>query len=184
MESRAIAVSETVTLPAQPTTGNLTFVPLGGDGYTSPRAAYALVNHKVVGDAGGGAATLEVVLDDRFTSLVSFVSVESQQVSSADVGLRIEISSIAGGRQIPQMRHQEVATAISATIAASTISRTWNPPAQLLPGAGEVGRVQFKMINTLNDDYFLSMLVYLFDIRARELTPLAPLLWARGAGAT
>ncbi len=49
-----MAVSTTFTPPAQPTAGNLTYVPLGGDGFSAPLAAYAVQDFQDIGDATGG----------------------------------------------------------------------------------------------------------------------------------
>jgi hypothetical protein len=53
-----------------------------------------------------------------------------------------------------------------------------------MPGGPSDPNVRFEMVNVLADVYSMHLLVYLFNIRVRELTPMGPLLWARGSGGT
>jgi len=184
LEGCATAVSASFTIPAQPTTGNLTYVPLGGDGYSAPFAAWSVVNHTATGDATGGAIVCEVILDNRFVSLVSFVTVDNTQATPANADLRISVDSVTGARQIPQMRFQNLVVATSATLSTNTIGRTWNPPPQLLPGGSQSGRIRGEMVNVDTDVMRLGCFIYEFRIDVREKTPMGPLLWARGSGAT
>lgn len=177
MEGGPIAVSSAVTLPAQPTTGTVSWIPLGGDGYVSPMAAYAVVGHSVTGAVGGGSATLQVVMDSRFTSLVSWVTWANTQVASADADFRVTI----GGPGVPTQAESGLITAIAADVSTATISRTWNPNPSILPGGANPASIQMSMLNVDADVYSLSCLIYLFNIRAREITPMGPLLFARGA---
>lgn len=176
-----MAVSETLALPNQPATGAMTFVPLGGDGFTAPAAAYAVTDMELAGDASGGAMSIFVTMDDRFCSLVSFVTVNIAQASSADADLRIAVASGSGTSQIPLAIHQNLQTATALVVNTKNVGFTWNPPPVMLPGAGQAGRIIFQAKNVDANDFFLSSLIYLFDIRVRELTPMGPLLWARGA---
>lgn len=176
-----MAVASSVTLPSQPTLGSLTYVPLGGDGFSAPHSAYALQNHAVDGAAGGGANALTVKMDPRFCALVSFVTVQIEQTSSADADVRIVVTSQTGGVQIPQLTFSDQVTAISKTVNQASIGVTWNPPALILPGAGQAGQIVVQTLNVDDDLAKLSCLIYNFDIRVRELTAMGPLLWARGS---
>lgn len=178
MEGRPVAVSSTVTLPAQPTAGNVRYIPLGGDGYTSPFAAYNLVGHAVTGAAGGGAAVLTCIMDDRFVSLISYISVADVQAVSADADVSIVLTAAEVG--MPTQALSEAVTAISAVVNVGTIRRTWTPPPVLLAGGSKRGQITFSMVNVDTDVYSMSALIYLFNIRVRETTPMGPLLWARG----
>ncbi len=174
-----MSVSESVTLPAQPTTGSVSRVPLGGDGYTAPSAAYAIRGHAVTGDAGGGTATLTINCDDRFCSLVAWVSAGVNQGTSADAEFRRIITS-AQGLGIPQLAENGLATAVVAAFGVE-VQSLWNPPPVILPGGPDVGRLSYAFTNVLNDVYTLQAYIYLFNIRVRETTPMGPLLWARGS---
>lgn len=176
-----MAVSEDFTLPAQPTSGSVVFVPLGGDGFTAPRFAYMLNKVALTGDVSGGAATITARMDLRFVSLVSYVTGQIQQGTSADAEHRFTLSSDFVAEQVSQGD----ITAISSTIAAFEIAKTWFPAPVLLPGgnlsASERSRIIMKFLNVDDDVYEMAALIYCFDIRVREETPMGPLLWARGA---
>ncbi len=176
-----MSVTSTVTLPAQPTDGTVDYVPLGGNGFNAPLAAYSVVSHAVTGDAGGGFAQLEVVMDDRFTSLIAYATLQNAQVASADADMRMVIAGSTGQNNVPLQVLTQPVVAISATVNANTLGLTWNPTPIVMPGGQRVGRLLAQMLNVLSDVYRLSMLVYIFDIRVRELTPMGPLLWSRGA---
>lgn len=177
MEGRLISVASVVTLPAQPTVGTVRYIPLGGDGFSAPIAAYAIAGHAVTGDAGGGNASMRIIMDNRYTSLVSWCTMANIQVASADADFRI----ILFGPGVPTQVDAGVITAISATVQPTTISRQWNPTPTILAGGDAVASISFIMLNVNLDVLDLSALIYLFDLRARELTPMGPLLWARGS---
>ncbi len=177
MEGRAVAVTETVVLPAQPAAGTVEFVPLGGDGLSAPRAAYAVKGFLLTGDVSGGQIQTQVTMDDRYTSIVSYVSFNMSQATSADVDFNIAIS----GARTPQMTDSGVAVAISSTIDAVEVRHTWLPPPQLLPGGTEIAFVRTKVLNVDSDVLRSEMWIYLFNIDVRQKTPMGPLLWARGS---
>lgn len=178
LEGRAIAVSETVTLPAQPTTGVVDRIPLGGDGYSAPMAAYAVVQHQVTGAVGGGSASLQVNMDPRFCSLISYITMANEQVSAADADVRLVIFGTQG--RIPVLT--ETGEIASVGFGSTSLERTWNPTPVILPGGTAPGAALIgQMLNVDADVYKLSALIYLFKIDVRERTPMGPLLWARGA---
>lgn len=168
-------------MPGQPTTGDLQYIPLGGDGFTAPIAAYNIVGFSVTGAVGGGSMTLTATMDDRFVSLISYVSIGDAQVSSADADVSIFLS--AGNLGMPPQALAENVTAIAADASqgGGTIRRTWSPQPVLLAGGRRAGVLTFKMVNVDADVYTLSALIYLFNLRVRETTPMGPLLWSRGA---
>lgn len=171
-----MTVVASVTLPAQPSTGTLTRVPLGGNGFSAPNAAYALDNMNVTGDAGGGSAILTVTMDDRFCALVAYTTAVNVQTASADADLRMRI--VATGA--PVVVFSELIPAISATVSTATISKTWFPEPVVIPGTQQ-GTLTHDWLNVLGDVYFLNAMIYLFDIRVREVQPMGPILWARGS---
>jgi len=152
---------------------------MGGDGYRAPFAAYNVVGHAVTGAVGGGAATLSLVMDDRYVSLISYISVADVQVSSADADISIVLTGANLG--MPTQALQENVTAILASVNVGTIRRTWAPQPVLLAGSEKVGTVTFTMVNVDADVYSMSALIYLFNIRVREISPSGLLLWARGS---
>ena len=165
-------------MPEQPTAGVVDRIPLGGDGFRAPIAAYAVVGHAVTGAVGGGLAALQVNMDPRFCSLVSWIAMQNAQVADADGDYRFAVFG-TGGR-IPVQTDSGLAVSIA--IGSSTLEKTWAPTPFILPGGSGPGAALIgQMLNVDADVYSLSALIYLFDIRVRETTPMGPLLWARGA---
>lgn len=177
VEGRTISVTANVTLPDQPTAGLVARIPLGGDGFTAPQAAYAIAGHAVTGDVSGGNAVINLTMDPRFCSLVQFVTFEIAQGTSADAEFRMRIA----GQLNPPMVDQGLQVAVSSTVTGIEVSRTWSPPAVVLGGAGEGPSIQAIFKNVDGDVYDINAYIFLFDIRVRELTPMGPLLWARGS---
>ncbi len=164
-------------MPDQPASGTLDRIPLGGDGFTAPIAAYSIQSHAGTGDAGGGALFVQAVMDPRFVSLVAYATLQLAQATPGDVDIRMTI----GGARQPAQALQEPIVATSSTMSTQTIVRTWSPNPYLLPGGSVSPDLLFTVVNVLADVLSMDALVYLFDIRVREITPMGPLLWARGA---
>jgi len=178
VEGNSISVAEQLILPAQPTTGTVDYLPLGGDGFSAPFAAYNIRNFGITGDGSLGSAQLQVVMDQRYCSLIAYVMVRNEQDTVADADIRIRLSAL----RIAGCDLSETVEAMSALLGVATLTRTWEPPPVVLPGSGGVGTfLNFRMANLTDDDLFLDALIYLFDIRVRELTPMGPILWARGS---
>jgi len=162
-----VAVTETVTLPDQPPAGGQTHrTPLGGDGFRAPMAAYIVDNMLATGDAGGGPIVCQVNMDERFCSLVAYLTVSMTQASQTDIDLRFRV----------QHRRAE-ATGISP----AQISEVWVPVPVIIPGGGAGGLITAGALNVDTDLFRLSALIYLFNINVRQVMPMGPLLWARGA---
>ncbi len=158
-----MSVTSAFTLPAQPDNGRVEEVPLGGDGWTSPRSFYA-VEETLVHDAGGGSATVTCTLDQRYTSLVSFIVVTVLSAGSSptatqigvfqtgdDLWAVVENAIVFGGLAIAQVR----------------------PPGMLLvhkPGA--VPFVQIINVNVDTESTKLNMRVYNFN---REMIRNVPI---------
>ncbi len=174
-----MAVQSIFTIPAQPTTGALDYIPLGGDGLTAPRGAYSIVGHAVTGSVSGGAMSVRVSMDPRYCALVAWVTAQNTQVSSADADLRIVLGDADG--RVPAIVQQGPVVATSATVNAVTVARTFVPNPIVLPGGGVVPFINVAMLNVDADVLKMDAMIYIFDIRVRELTPMGPLLWARGA---
>lgn len=179
MEGCPTSVTENWTLPEQPTIGTVTRVPLGGDGFSAPSHAYSIFDASIVGDASGGNMRLSCTMDNRSCSLVSYMCGQDEQVASANASVRMLVT----GGNVPEQSDQAVVTAISALADVRTIARTFSPVPIVLPGGSfNINpRIIFRMVNVLDDEYFLNAWIFCFDIRVRELTPMGPLLWARGS---
>lgn len=129
------------------------------------------------GDGSGGAITMTANLDPRFCHLISHVSVQIVQGSTADADIRVVV-----GDSINRLILSEVVVAVATATSSFDIARTWRPPGVILPGAGQVPQVVWTSANVSGDGFHMDLLDYLFDIRVRELTPIAPLLWATQGG--
>ncbi len=173
-----MSVSDTFTLPDNPPTGLLSYVPLGGDGYTDPFAMYALRNFLVIGDATGGASTLTVVMDDRFCSMVSYASVIASGVNVNPTTVRWGLGSAVAG-QTPQMFRQRVLDLGSILVSPSRLTDTWLPPAFLLPGA-DFSSLSCAVPNEDTDVQQIFCAIFLYNINARQKVPYSHLVQARG----
>ncbi len=167
----------TVRLPEQPTTGTVRYIPLGGDGFVAPFAAYAINSHQVTGDATGTTATLRVLMDPRFCSLTAFSTLQIQQATPGDVACRMDLS----GAGYPGQPVSVVMTSIG-LVSVVNVSNTYKPVPVVMPGGGEDVALGAVALNVDTDIYTVNALIYLFDISVREKTPMGPLLWARGVG--
>ncbi len=175
-----MAVTETVTLPAQPTTGRVHIVPLGGDGFVAPHSMYTISDMQVTGDAGGGVARLTIIFDDRHCSLLGWCSLRIEQGTPADADVRL--SAFSGDDNFsPAQVLQQPVIKTAAAVNSSTIGITWSPVPMIYGGGPGVARCQADAVNVTNDEYRFSAIVYQFDIRVREVTGTGPILWARGA---
>ncbi len=177
MEGRPTSVTETVTLPAQPTTGSTTFVPLGGDGFIAPKFAYAVRNFLLTGDATGTFVQQTIEMDERWCALVAFVEFTIQQATSADAEFQLSVSSDKSAELIDS----GLQVAVNSSVSSLEVGHLWNPPPLVLPGAGDNARIRLQTLNVDGDIVRLSAYIYLFDVRVRETTPMGPLLWARGS---
>lgn len=177
MEGCAISVSEILTLPAQPVSGTLERIPLGGDGFTAPIAAYVIQDFALTGDAGGNNVSHHVAMDERFCSLVAYMSIRNVQATELDADVLMQV----GGPRNPILTRQELVVATDSNISTTTIATTWNPTPYMLPGGGALSNCNTRVLNVLGDVVSLDVLIYLFNISVREKTAMGPLLWSRGA---
>ncbi len=176
MEGRATSLSETLTLPQNPTVGTVDYVPLGGDGFQAPFAAYSVRDFEQTGDAGGGTITFSIDVDERFCSYVSWLSFIGRLATVADAEYRV-FSSADRHAQASEVKNARA----SSVLGSNEVSEVWRPPGVILPGSGSNASFGLIIENILNDVWRVSAHIYLFNVRVRELTPMGPLLWARGS---
>jgi len=171
-----VSVTETFQLPAQPTDGEVEYIPLGGDGFTAPKFAYMIRNAAVTSDGTAGTTRVEIEMDQRYSSLVSFITGQVQQVAQADIEVLFQLS----GDHVPLQLFQGDVT--HTVLSSAEIGFTWRPFPIILPGGTTPTppNVNFRVANIDLDVVRVSSLVFCFDIRVRELLPMGPLLWARG----
>lgn len=163
-----MSVTTEVTLGAgQPASGTYSWLPLGGNGFTSPLAAYLLNGVAIAGDASGGSAQITVNMDDRYANLVSVIQ-QTVSVVAADVEMRFTLQHGEHAGNMSLSAHSAPNNFNSVDQAARS---SWSPP----PFFGADALVS-RCANTNGDTYALSGVVYLFNKRAAEITPLSVLL--------
>jgi len=177
VEGDPVSVTVALTLPAQPAVGTVKYIPLGGDGYSAPFAAYALKGVRVSGDASSGFMSIEVTMDPRFCSLVSFITGQISQATSADADVELAII----GQEYPTVVFSDAVTAIASLISGTEIAHTFNPAPMVLPGGGQAPLIRCRYLNVNGDFGFIEMMIFLFNISVREKTAMGPLLFSRGS---
>jgi hypothetical protein len=173
-----MSVSSTFTLPNNPPGGVLAYVPLGGNGYTDPFAMYVLRNWVLSMDASGGNAELEVVMDDRFCSMVAFASMISSNTAVDPAAVRWTLGSGVTG-STPLMARAREFDLLPAAVTSDRLTDTWLPPAFVIPGADFCSLT----VTTENDAGFAMQLfasIFLYNINARQKVPYSHLVQARG----
>ncbi len=154
-----------VTLPAQPASGTVEFLPLGGDGRTAPHSMF-LVDIQGTGDATGNHLRLTINRDQRFEQLCSYMML--QNGSAAAVDYRMQVLTAGAARQINVGATKHATIDVTFTVA----SIIWAPPAYML---GDQWQMATANVDTIVSR--LKVLLYNFDIQASKKTPL-PLLLA------
>lgn len=164
-----MAIVEVLTLPNQPTTGEVFFLPYGGDGFVAPAAAWVVKGFGVTGDASGGNVGLNIELDNRFCSLIGYHQVSVNTVADVDEDVRMSIRSALE----PDLT--VLGLMVSHPQFGTDCNALWVPPGIIYPGE-RVTTLAADIDNVLNDVYTVNALIYLFDIRVRTQVPLPPLL--------
>jgi hypothetical protein len=152
---------------------------MGGDGFVAPFAAYVVKDFQQTGAVGGGSMTFRVTMDEKFCSLISFFAVSIQQGTPAAAQQRVVIS--ADQPLVPTFEENFNGVATATAISIVSNAKTFNPPPQILPGGSATPFLRWQSLNVDADVYSLNAQIMLFNIRARELAPMGPLLWARGS---
>jgi len=167
-----VTVTATVTLPAQPTTGNTTYKVLGGNGWSAPHAVYySLI--QLAGDAGGGTNQTTIVFDQRFMNIVSFCEM---QLSGAGVvaSTECEFQLITGVPPGAQFRARAFGNALFLTATGFDENlMTWNPPLLV-----DVEQILSTVENVDSSTQSFRAVIYCFQKRALEVVPLNIILAA------
>lgn len=159
-----MAINSAVTLPAQPAAGLTTFVPLGGTGTLSP-LGYFLVELDLVGDAGGGNASLTINGDPRYTNQFAFVNLKIDVATAAAefvVSMRLNTAVILNQIQVN-------GTMPLIDITQPTSSFVWVPPPMLWETAGALSFVTPNVAAT--ETYRLFTQVMVWDKNVTHQTP-------------
>jgi len=161
-----VAVAEAFTLPAQPTAGGADFVPLGGDGWTSPQSMHILRDVLLTMDATGGNAVMTITTDVRFSQVVPWVqlgvigAVDAEPFSMALVSRQRQ-----GQGQSVQLQATSNFTALNGA------SAFWSPPPVV-----DVDQIIITIANVDGDTLVVNGIVYNYKLRATEKVPIGVLL--------
>lgn len=164
-----MAVTETVVLPAQPATGLVDYIPLGGNGYNAPMSAYSF-QVTLASDASAGTNSITLEMDPQFLSLISYLQV-TVSGASASMANRIDI----GATTFDVIYDTALVFWDDATDVASKL---WKPPAAMVTqqNANYQPFVKSHLLNVDGETHFFIGRIYNFAKRARETTPLSVLL--------
>ncbi len=171
-----MSVASALQIPDQPAAGLTEIIPMGGDGFTAPHQAQ-VATVQLAGDAGGGSSLITIRLDERYTNLVSVVSANiTGAAANTNYLLDLQMTAFEVYRILGFLTFVSFGGAITGALN----SVLWTPPPVLAiapPGlASAPPLVRFGTANVDGDTNLLSVRVYCFDKRARELTPLNVLL--------
>lgn len=170
-----MSVSESFTLPAQPTTGSSKYVPLAGNGYTAPQSAYA-VAVQLSGDATGGSANITVRPDPQYASILSYASF-SAFATAAAVG---QLYQIINGAETAASMIQGAFDVVGGLN--PNQASTWTPPLLVLDPPAEDPQLVFVMPNEDGVTFSLNLRLYNFRKGVQNVTPLPNLVAALPRG--
>lgn len=160
-----MSVSSSLTLPAQPAIGSSFFVPLGGDGFTSPMSMFEVAITQD-SDASGGTNVATVNFDTRFESVV--------------VRAEIAVDSVTAAADYAMVLNQSQSNRIGIRTQGQTDFNALvgiNHAAWDLPPIMNAQNIRFEADNVdATETAFFSCLVYNFNIDASRRMPLAILL--------
>lgn len=160
-----MSVSVAVTLPAQPAVGSTFFVPLGGDGLTSPISMFEVAVN-LDSDASGGTNVCTINFDNRFESVVvrAEMAIDSA-LAAVDYAIVLnQAQSNRVGVRTQGLTNFEALTGIN--------HAAWD-----LPPIMNARNIRFETDNVDDTETaFYTCLVYNFDIDASRRMPLAILL--------
>ncbi len=170
-----MAVEALVTLPDQPAQGTTIEQPLGGNGWTAPHSAHAC-DISVVSDGTGGASTLRVHTDPRWTCVIAYM-LSRVTTPTADYPLSqiIVMGRFAGFCQVTGV------VDISDAPTGKSAGRLWTPPGIIgttsePPSSGTPMYGESVVNNIDTEAHSLHIRVYNFEKDAQRRVPLSVLL--------
>ncbi len=154
-----MSISLETILPAQPPAGEIQFVPLGGDGWTSPQSVYFL-NWQSTGDASGGTHQLRVSRDERFEQIGAYLGFRAVGVTPRVIRFDAAVAEVV------QAEH------IGTAVVDATINTLMYVPPLL------INTTSWTIRTTNNDTEVITFrgMIYNFNVRASERVPLHILL--------
>lgn len=175
-----MAVLNAIVLPGQPSgQGNVRLTVLGGDGNTAPFAMYTVENAQITMDVSAGLASITVEMDDRYVSLVTYLTLSiHQQTPAVNKAAKIDLQ---GGPEVGTWCWQGEIQSQGSNFAPECCV-TWQPPCTLLVGGtGRTSIVRFQTTNDIvGDELEADMQVLLFNNDVRQKVPLYEIYKHRG----
>lgn len=157
-----MAVALSLTIPSSPAIGLLTYVPLGGDGWTAPHSVWEL-SVALDGDGTGGNNVIDVSFDTRFQSICTYMRM---RMDSADVVIECLLELLQTHNQ-PSLSAFSNAIPVESFPSGNACTMTWCPPP--IPG---MRRARGTIPNNTGDTQLLQMYLYNFDINVLQRVPL------------
>ena len=167
-----MSVSITGALGAgQPDESQIVWVPLGGDGKLAPLGCY-MARLEIVGDAGGGTATVSIRGDERYTNIAAFMGFEVEAAAAAP-DFRMRMFNDAQATQ-PVVNIVGTAPHVATTVATVNSAFLWYPPPILYARGGIWEAACLNVAAT--ETYRLVVEIFIFDADIRQIAPLPMLL--------
>lgn len=165
-----MTVSSTVTLPAQPSTGQAIYHPLGGDGWLAPKAAFTVFNTLAM-DASGGNSVSTIVFDSRFESILVLMQAHlTGGVAAAEFEAQlIQNPRIDSGNA--GIRVRAFGTSIFLDALSDQNLWTWAPPLLVNQASASI-----TTPNVDGDTVHQFAWIFMYNIRVFEKVPLNVIL--------
>lgn len=167
-----MAVSGAFTIPEQPAdgagtdalVGTVRLIPLGGNGKTAPNVMYE-VAASLASDASGGNNTITITFDSRFQSLVTLVNIVNSSASGA-IEAAYELVATASNTRFRAFDNAVPVNSLDAL----NVS-VWNPPPLM-----DMDQLVTKVPNVTGDVHIVNAMIYCFNRRVLEMTPMYQIL--------
>lgn len=174
-----MSVSETILLPAQPTTGITQIVPLGGDGMTAPMSM-SYTEADQTGDATGGTTRIIFRLEEAHAHMVAWLAVQVDSASADEVSL---INLVWGARG--ENLADSLVMIYNTGGGGNGAYGVWKPPPLMIEprpvnpalNTGGAPYIEAYVANSDGEVLKCTLLTYQFHPNARSVTPF-PLLAA------
>ncbi len=176
-----MSVIEIVAMPNQPTTGEVKYVSLGGDGFYSPTGLIRFTVQNT-GDASGGTQNIVMQMPDNYTSIVSWGFAQQSDATPISMQMAIAPDNTMAAPGIT-MRVDNI-DGYSGSNEAFADEMTFVPPAIMLttPTTGAQPSFSMSKVNADGQTLLFAGEIYLFNRRAWESGRAADMFASIGRG--
>lgn len=170
-----MSVTETFTLPAQPTNGAAEQIPLGGDGFQAPHSEVVALA-SLDGDASGGVLQLKLRPDARYVSVPTHVSVYVTGGPNP-LELRLDVSETSNDTMVHTFSLAQRTEAALGVTQGITLAPEPSMMVNDDPSGAGTPQIFAQIANPgAGATLFMSVRLFQFDRRARELVPTSWIL--------